>query len=138
MLPQPSALLQLPLELRHEVYSYILPAQIHIRLEDNRLTLSMCMQPDKDKYSTASVQKFGGVPHDGYERKPYDPSVFQHASRLVWARRLRSTWGPHWTCEERLTKEPKEDGIGNDLGPVGLLLVCRTMYVLSRLQVNIC
>jgi hypothetical protein len=32
-----SALLQTPLEIRHEIYSYILPPKIHVHLSDGKL-----------------------------------------------------------------------------------------------------
>jgi hypothetical protein len=123
-----SMLLRIPLELRNEVYLYLLPHQLHAYLHNDRLRLSTCFEPDKDPRSSAHPHKVNlwqsgedprpadaQSPHDGSERRPYESAN----EELVYVRRLQSSWGPHWMCEERA-------GNGTGSTPV-LLLACRKM-----------
>lgn len=92
-------LLHLPLELRHEIYTYILPAQIHLRLENEHLRISPCLEPDRNKRSANSpCDELTLVGYDGYERGVRPSGVAGRVSGQIWARRLESGWGPHWGC----------------------------------------
>ena len=100
-----SALLRLPAELRHQVYLYILPDGIHIRLHGSELNLSPCLEQPQPRTS----------PHvGGYERKP------DGYGDILWGRRLDSTWGPHWMCEEHVSTI-------TDKFDLTLALVCKSM-----------
>ncbi|KAI1359525.1 hypothetical protein F5Y08DRAFT_319490 [Xylaria arbuscula] len=81
--------LSAPLEIRHAIYALILPRAVHVFLSRGRLRLSMCLDPN-----------LGDDNHDGRERKPGTDTDTDHEHRSKWARRLRSSWGPHWECEE--------------------------------------
>jgi hypothetical protein len=95
----PSPLLALPLELRQAIYSQLLPHGIHLSLRDKQPHLSVCVQPDSNH------GHWGQERCDAASRtRPYsDPDP-------VWAKRLQSTWGPHWECEEMVREG------GYDLG----------------------
>lgn len=126
-----STLLRIPLELRNEVYSYLLPRQLHAYLRDNEIRLSTCFEPDKDARSSAyphkyPFRKYGECedkPSDDYDRHPYDGSERRSwegpNQKLEYVRRLQSSWGPHWMCEEGA-----REGIGETMA---LLLACKQM-----------
>jgi hypothetical protein len=118
-----STLLQIPLEIRHEIYSYILPAQFHARLQGERLCVSICLEPEKDRSSSISFHEPISVPYNGRERwKGLEDYGLPHealTSLRTYAERLQSTWGPHWMCEEHAQE-------GHVLAR-SLLLICRRM-----------
>jgi hypothetical protein len=104
--PPQSPLLALPLELRQAIYAHLLPHGIHLTLLNEQPHLSTCVQPDpnhgqwgQERCDAASIMR----PHS-------DPDP-------VWARRLQSTWGPHWECEEMV-----QGGHG-----LGFMRTCRAM-----------
>ncbi|KAI0522229.1 hypothetical protein F5B22DRAFT_466099 [Xylaria bambusicola] len=80
-----SRLLSAPVEIRRAIYAMIIPREIHAFLSRGRLRLSVCLEPN-----------LGDDSHDGRERR----SGTDHEGISKWARRLRSSWGPHWECEE--------------------------------------
>ncbi|KAH3991025.1 hypothetical protein HBI55_211240 [Parastagonospora nodorum] len=85
-----------PLELRQLVYAYILPAQIHLRLEDHVLCIANCQQPDRGGRSASSpCQELTLVALDGYERGTCPSGFAKRVSTDVWAGGLESSWGPH-------------------------------------------
>jgi hypothetical protein len=97
-----SALLQTPFEIRHEIYSYILPPKIHVHLSDGKLCSKICWKQDWKEWGC------------GHERS-------RGESTAGWARRLQSSWGPHWMCEEGVKKKNMLD--------TPILLICRQMFV---------
>jgi hypothetical protein len=100
-----SALLRLPAELRHEIYSYILPDGIHARLRSDGKYFSPCLERSYPRPSSHV---------DGQERR------FEKDDVSLWAHRLDSTWGPHWMCEEHLLTIPNKFDLT-------LALVCKSM-----------
>ncbi|KAI0529940.1 hypothetical protein GGR58DRAFT_495118 [Xylaria digitata] len=80
-----SRLLSAPLEIRQAIYTMIIPRQVHVFLSRGRLRLSICLEPN-----------LGDDSHDGRERPP----GIDRKYTSKWASRLRSSWGPHWECEE--------------------------------------
>ncbi|KAK8070730.1 hypothetical protein PG997_010933 [Apiospora hydei] len=88
-----STLFLIPIEIRRDIYANLLGnGHIHITLLSSKagFRLTRCSDPDL------------GAEHVGDKRRPAgdDPD------NRIWARRLSSTWGPHWQCEESsLAKE---------------------------------
>jgi hypothetical protein len=112
-----STLLQLPLEISHEIYSYILPSQVHVCLRGNKLCLSKCLDP------TADFRDFYGHNRDYPLSLVCTPrTIRDFVSHVVRVRRIQSTWGPHWMCEEDMKTTNTLD--------ISLFLVCRRVYVL--------
>ena len=77
------------LELRQQIYGYLIPDGVHVSFRQGNFSLSVCVQPDPNN-------SFDGNERRGLEFLPTpigtpDP---------LWMQRLRSTWGPHWECEE--------------------------------------
>ena len=107
-----SKLLSAPAEIRRAIYANIIPSQIHAFLSQGRIQLSGCLQPN-----------LGDDFHDGREREIRG----EESSQAKWARRLRSSWGPHWECEQVALAE------NTDLHEHGrnyiynLLFVCKKM-----------
>ncbi|KAF1841197.1 uncharacterized protein K460DRAFT_410587 [Cucurbitaria berberidis CBS 394.84] len=118
-----SALLRAPAELRHEIYSYLVPDHIHACVQGDKLHLSTCVVgriKEEDDSKGAMLPSSNML--DGYERQPKVPLHGDHDP--VWAPRLRSTWGPHWICEENTLDQHSEGKLD-----LALLLVCRDMYL---------
>jgi hypothetical protein len=77
----------LPLEIRQQIYDYLLPFEIHAHLTYDRLRLSACIEPCTN----------GGT---GLERMDEDEWRKHTVVCPIWERLLQSTWGPHWRCKE--------------------------------------
>jgi hypothetical protein len=75
-------LFSLPLEIRRQIYGYVLPCSVHVYLDQGFLRLSVCTEPCTS----------GG---DGSRRDASEPWG-DGRSCPIWERRLQSTWGPHW------------------------------------------
>jgi hypothetical protein len=84
-----SRLMSMPVEIRRAIYASVIDDyHIHAFLSEGRIQLSTCLQPN-----------LGDHKHDGHDRKS------ENISWPKWARRLRSSWGPHWECEELALSE---------------------------------
>jgi len=110
-----------PIEIRRAIYAQIIDTSgIHIvRTEQGNLRLCACVGPDL----------YAG--HTGSERRTTD----DRSDDPAWARRLISSWGPHWECEELLLRAD-EDGENEEIHTQAkrqnngaILRVCRTMLV---------
>lgn len=111
-----SRLMSAPAEIRRAIYQHLAPASIHIFMSpQGRLDVSVCLEPP---ISPSLVEDFF---LDGYERRPSDGAPSDYASaESTWARRVASSWGPHWKCEEAAH--------ANDRYHAGdLLSVCKKM-----------
>ncbi|KAF1995305.1 hypothetical protein P154DRAFT_445728 [Amniculicola lignicola CBS 123094] len=86
-------LLRVPVEIRLNIYDYLIPdhSQFHVHLEQDGATLSKCVNPNP-----IFTNSSGDHLYTGRERRDRT----SHTDH-VWARRLRSAWGPHWKCEEQ-------------------------------------
>ena len=85
-----SALLRLPTELRLQIYSYLLPNDVHVRLRNGTLLASACIQGDAPFRGDVS----------SYDIEYTDETWQVRVPTSVYARRRQSTWGLHWSCEE--------------------------------------
>jgi hypothetical protein len=120
MVQQNSRLLLLPAEIRHEIFQYLVPSEVHLRWLDSGYVFSECLRPpgprdDKDMMMGSVTWEL----HDIYE----DDGPFDERDETVLARRLLSSWGCHCKCEEVATGE-NNDRRGLYTAPA---LVCRTM-----------
>lgn len=61
-----STLLQTPLEIRHAIFSHVLPAEVHVHLDVNRINMSVCLAPEKEKLSTCYTYISNCKKHDGF------------------------------------------------------------------------
>jgi hypothetical protein len=128
MFQSKSVFLRMPLEMRNNIYFYILPSDIHVCVRDGKLSISKCLEPHQNIRSSNFAQETDMITYDGSERAPIWEDQKWASREKEWARRLRSTWGPHWMC----------DGI---VGPgtvmdIALLLVCKTMYAVPTLPIE--
>ena len=80
------SLLSLPLETRWEIYYYLTSSAVHIFLRDGTFFMSTCVV---------------SIKHDDQdlcgEERMTTGDVW---TDTIWMRRIRSTWGSHWQCEE--------------------------------------
>jgi hypothetical protein len=99
--PQHSRLLLLPTEIRHQVFQYLVPSQIHLRWLQSSYVFSECLRPPdgaRDDILGGHVEmEMSNVYEDvGISSNDVDNAVF--------ARRLQSSWGWHCKCEEVATR----------------------------------
>ncbi|KAF2731012.1 hypothetical protein EJ04DRAFT_514854 [Polyplosphaeria fusca] len=108
-----SRLLQLPAELQQAIFIDCIPNRIHI-----------CLQQDKLRCFTCVLSATGdGENLDDSKREPGSGAH----SNALWARRLASSWGSHWRCEEMAYTRPRERPMIQNT-PMSLLLVCKEMF----------
>jgi hypothetical protein len=89
-----SYLFSLATEIRWAIYFYFQPNAIHVWLRNGQVAISPYVEP-----SMAGVL-------DGLERRGHDCDLLsstKSATCPIWVRRLLSSWGPHWQCEEVAT-----------------------------------
>jgi hypothetical protein len=120
MVQQQSRLLLLPTELRHEIFQYLVPNEVHLRWLDSGYVLSECLQPPGPKDDKDML--VGSVTRELYDIYKND-GPFEERDETVLARRVLSSWGCHCKCEEVAMGE-NNDRHGLYTAPV---LVCRTM-----------
>jgi hypothetical protein len=113
-----SALLRLPAELRHDIYSYLLPDGIHAHLRGGKLNLSPCLE---HSYLRRNLY-LDGDERDPAAQRGWTPTRGYPTDTPTHLRRLESTWGPHWMCEEQFSESKERFDMT-------LALVCKSMYV---------
>lgn len=96
-----------PVEIRQAICALLVPGIVHVFRRQGTLCFSRCVTPSPCRDD------------DGYERRTM--RLGHKWEDRTWANRLRSSWGPHWKCEEALS------GRDSDAGITPLLLVCRQM-----------
>ncbi|KAF2692021.1 hypothetical protein K458DRAFT_411703 [Lentithecium fluviatile CBS 122367] len=122
--PRPPLFLT-PSEIRLAIYAYLMPSQIHIFSHKNALRLSACIQQPKDEVDPNCCSRMTLKERENHVHyAPPDP---------MYTRRLASSWGTHWRCEEAAkwgrgedAWKQKEGGCNEDIMP--LLLTCRQMF----------
>lgn len=128
-----SALFSVPLEVRRAVCGHLfdLAGQHILHHVGNDGTHQFKLTPCTAPCIVPAV--FNGKNHCGQERRCFDSDD----SSPVYKRRLASTWGPHWLCEElafRWKHEHYPEEAENKLSESShnlsyLLRVCKRMYV---------
>jgi hypothetical protein len=101
-----------PTEIRHAIYAHIIPDGVHLLLCDNTFRLLPCVQRAND-----------GDP-DCDSRKSHDDVPDSNTLDTLYPRRLQSSWGEHWRCEENMLKKRGKDDINI---ATALLCVCKLM-----------
>lgn len=109
-----SKLLSAPAEIRRAIYANIIYCQIHAFLSQGRILLSECLQPN-----------LGDDYHDGHERE----TMAEGSSDARWARRLRSSWGAHWECEEVAFAQNTDLHKHSHHCIYNLLFLCKKMFL---------
>lgn len=113
---QPS-LLSLPTELRHAIYSYLVPEEVHIRLRQGGLSIAPCLgfkQYEVDRELSELL----------YSKDTGEYELVTQVPIEVRARRLQSKWSTHWRCEEHAMHV--KDG---HMFSLALLLICKSLSV---------
>ena len=110
-----SGIFRIPIEIRRAIYADLInTAGIHITLSaQGGVQLTRCLEPDL------------AAENVGDERRP--PGEWA-PNRLIWARRVDSSWGPHWECEETALAKFKE-GHEDSQGTYGcsFLTICKRL-----------
>jgi hypothetical protein len=112
-----SGLFLAPIEIRRAIYVYLIPNGVHVFFRQGKIHLSVCVEPSP------------AGDHDGSDRKTTGSdrqTLDDWFSDTMWARRLQSSWGPHWKCEEVVsrTADNYEAACGINMA---VLLVCKRM-----------
>lgn len=104
-----SSFFKLAAEIRQQIYGDLYPDGVHFLLVDGVPRLTRCEGADDD-----SDRRPGG--NAGY----FDP---------LWARRVESSWGCHWRCEEAYLnmKEGQVTGSHQDAPAIPELLACKRL-----------
>jgi hypothetical protein len=115
--PQPqSDLFKAPTEIRHAIYSYLIPERMHlIASEDGTYRITPCIFLDGDDHPNC------------FNRRTNDEDIYMNprASDPIYLNRLRSSWGPHWRCHEFALQGKSENrSFGTAMS---LFLVCKRM-----------
>jgi hypothetical protein len=115
-----SALIQLPYDVRRVILDLLVPPAVHLHRHKGNIVASMCVS------SNAIYNQ-----DLGSERKedllPDEDGWIPYENNCIWARRLRSTWGPHWRCEERALRLNTRRTASRLLLFCPLLGVCRKL-----------
>jgi hypothetical protein len=107
----------LPTELRHAIFSQLLPNRLHISLND---TITATTTEKTLQFSPCVQRENDGDPNCFYRRSNHENLGVDHwRSDPAYVRRLSSAWGEHWRCEE-----VHEEG---DETVAALLKVCKRM-----------
>lgn len=112
-----SGLFLAPIEIRYAIYVHFVPNRVHVFFRQGKIHLSMCVEPSPAGDHDGSDRKTTGS-----DRQTLDDWFLDS----IWARRLRSSWGPHWKCEEVAlrTDDNYEAACGINMA---VLLVCKRM-----------
>ncbi|RYP23576.1 hypothetical protein DL765_001090 [Monosporascus sp. GIB2] len=112
-----SRFFSMPIEIRQAIYAHIIPYAVHIFFQQDKVVVSACIElcPERDL--------------SGFERR----STGDWRTDAIMARRLRSSWGPHWKCEEVAlgigdSYDDKMCDVAHDATMTAVLAVCKKMY----------
>ncbi|KAB5584815.1 hypothetical protein GE09DRAFT_4862 [Coniochaeta sp. 2T2.1] len=120
---QQSPLFSLPLEIREAIYAYVFPNDIavHVSLKQGSVAITRCLAPVSRGFL------------DGSERFPEDV-LGDIPRKAIWMRRVQSSWGPHWKCEENAQrpagnrKDPTGQATEDSEAITAILVVCRKIF----------
>lgn len=107
----------LPTELRLAIYAYFIPDQIHVLLHESQsFGFSKCIQYGGDEDPDCISQRSNDM--ELGQTSALDP---------IFGRRLRSSWGPHWRCEELAMHMRESYELNYNITTIELLGVCKRM-----------
>jgi hypothetical protein len=111
-------LLRAPYDVKREIFNHLIPNNVHIFQNREEIEVSDCA--GCPLVPRNRVSRFNRK-----ERLPDGPTRDER-----WARRLRSSWGFHWKCEERMLemKElPNGDKDGSCCTTDALMRTCKKL-----------
>lgn len=116
----PSPLIHLPYDVSHLILKHLVPPGIHIFVHQSKLRVSDCFGAD--------VRELDLIWHYGYS-EPRQEGIVNASLREPpkWARRLMSSWGGHWKCEEAMLGEEGRGGGGGCSTVDALMRTCKTL-----------
>ena len=97
-----SKFIQAPYDIRREIFHHLTPEGLHVIQHEGKLDLSECFGCPPADAIFPDQERLEGLPVGDKNKHVRDK---QHA------RRLTSSWGRHWRCEE-LVLGRKGDGSG--------------------------
>jgi hypothetical protein len=106
-----------PTEIRQVIYAHLIPDRIHLSLCKNEIRLSACVQRDKDDNPDCMYMQLDGA----------DILSDSHLKDAVYARRVQSSWGPHWRCEEAAYHMEEDCKTNYSETAMVLLRLCKRM-----------
>lgn len=93
---QQPRLLEVPYDVRRQIYDYIVPSSVHIWCVGGVIRLFSCVpHPAADPKDPGKECKEG---------LPLGEDEWNNSHTEIWAARLQSSWGPHWKCEEKASE----------------------------------
>ncbi|RYP70894.1 hypothetical protein DL771_005144 [Monosporascus sp. 5C6A] len=112
-----SRFFSMPIEIRQAIYAHIIPDSVHLFLQQDKVAVSACIEPCPERDLS------------GLDRR----STGDWRTDAIMARRLRSSWGPHWKCEEVAlgigdSYDDKMCDVARDVTMTAVLAVCKKMY----------
>ncbi|RYP67238.1 hypothetical protein DL769_005815 [Monosporascus sp. CRB-8-3] len=107
----------MPIEIRQAIYAHIIPSAVHLFLQQDKVAVSACIEPCPERDLS------------GMERR----STGDWRTDAIMARRLRSSWGPHWKCEEVAlglggSYADKMCDVARNVTMSAILAACKKMY----------
>jgi hypothetical protein len=114
-LQQRSKFCSAPLEIRDAIYGYLMPRGVHAYLRQGIFHVFACVEPYVDD---------GEISDDQDEET--NVGALRYLSDPTWVRRLQSSWGPHWRCEEVALGNDHSHETASSTRTV-MLQVCKTM-----------
>lgn len=108
----------LPTELRHAIYRFLIPDKVHLSINSSSIQLSPCIQCDGDHEATGFCRT---------QSRHHLLNDRMHTKECALVRRLQSSWGWHWRCEEQAQGMQVNTGENLDDSLMTLLLACKVM-----------
>ena len=85
-----SPLFSIAAEIRRSIYNYLIPEQLHLFTYRDDVRLSRCVKQEGDDDPDC-------IPRN---HLAYVSRSFTEPEDPIYVRRLRSSWGEHWRCDE--------------------------------------
>jgi hypothetical protein len=103
-----SKLLQIPYDVRHQIYTYFIPPSVHVFVKDGRARVSECVPLPVIKRDHPGWERGSGLPQI---REGESSEDWHRRHRQAWADRYDLSWGTHWKCEEKMLAAGEGDAL---------------------------